>query len=170
MRGAKSPGIEYLKAEDLAKGNVFKEFDLVIAEVFDAGQAKSADGTPIDKPILVFKNAKKRLILSKTNRRLMNYATGSDVPADWIGKTIRLRVCVLEKCLGQTNVAAIRLALPDTGVKPFIPKKDYGMVATGLPMSAAQAAIAAEVERQHKSQSTTVSTTPQPPQKEEADQ
>lgn len=170
MSGAKSPGIEYLKAEDFAKGNVFKEFDLEIKEAFDPGKSKSADGSLIDKPVVVFKNAKKRWIVSKTNRRLMNYATGSDIPADWVGKTIRLRVCILSNCLGQTNIATIRLALPDTGTKPFIPKKDYGMVATGMPMSAAQAAIAAEVDRQHKAQSTTVSTTPQPPQKEETDQ
>lgn len=163
--GMPSPGVEYLRAEDLVVGNVFKEFDLQVKEVFPPGHSRSADGKPIDKPVLTFANAKKRMILGKVNRRLITYATGTSEPTEWVGAKIRLRVCILPQCLGQTNVATLRLALPETATKPFIAKKDYGMVATGMAMSREQAAIKAELAKSDSkpakpSTPTTTTTTP----------
>jgi hypothetical protein len=98
--------------------------------VIPAETIKASDGTVIKHPIVVFEKATKRLILGKLNQRLMKYATGTSVMAEWAGKTITLRACK-GNWFGQQGVAAIRLALPKNGAKPFVKKADMGEVLTG---------------------------------------
>ena len=128
-------GPEYLKAEDLLKDGAWQEYSLKIKEVIPGETIKASDGTVIKHPIVLFEKAGKRLILGKLNQRLMKYATGTSVMAEWVGKTITLRACK-GNWFGQQGVAAIRLALPKAGAKPFVKKADMGEVLTGQRVDA----------------------------------
>lgn len=123
-------GPEYLKAEDLIRDNKWSSFALVIKEVIPADSVRGSDKKLIDKPILVFENARKKLILNVTNIRLMTYACGSSVREDWIGKRIVVRACK-GNWYGEEGTTAIRLALPKGSAKPFIKKSVMGEDLTG---------------------------------------
>lgn len=62
----------------------------------------------IDRPIVSFRETPKRLIVGKTNERLLRAQCGK--PEQWAGKQIKLRVCYLKTFLNQRNVPCIRIA------------------------------------------------------------
>jgi hypothetical protein len=130
-------GPEYLKSGDFAKDDKWQIYTLKIKEVLPGGTVKGKDGTPIKHPIVVFENAKKRLVLGKTNHALMVHAAGSNVESEWVGKTIRLTVHMLPDAFGVKNVTTIRIHLMPSDSKPFIRAKDMGICLAGKRVSPA---------------------------------
>lgn len=98
---------------------------LTIAGVSQPGSEKAKDGRVIDKPIIAFEGTNKRMILGKTNERLIKSLHGAR-PADWAGKTIVIGVRYLASAFGFTNVPTIRVILPKGAPMPFSCNKHYG--------------------------------------------
>lgn len=104
----------FLYAEDLIRGGEFQEFELEIASFTEPGVEKAGNGDLIEKPIIGFRGATKRLVLCKTNCRVLPYATGEQPGLDLIGKKVRLQARYV-KAFGE-EVAAIRI-MPPNGVR-----------------------------------------------------
>ena len=81
--GAMYPS-NYLKAADCEP-----DVHLTIKEV-SIHTFKARDGSEEPKPLVVFENEPKGLILNKTNSKLIAKALQSDETDDWVGKTITL--------------------------------------------------------------------------------
>ena len=124
-------GTDYLHAEDLLSGGKWGEYTLTITEIIAPGTVKAADRKLIDKPILVFEQTDKRLVLGKINTRLIKCALGTSRPADWVGKQIKIHAC-RGNWFGQKDVAAIRVRIPEGGAKPFLVPAQVGVDITGL--------------------------------------
>lgn len=112
----------FLDATDIAKVG---EITLRIADVSAPEQEKDATGKVINKAILTFEKAKKRLILNKTNCKVIAGLHGKKA-SDWIGKTVTLCVRYLETAFGQRNVPVIRIKPGDESPLPFGMRKRYG--------------------------------------------
>ena len=95
----------YIEALDISK-----PVKLIISEVVNEFQEKSADGRPIDRIILKFQKAQKGLILNKTNYRVM-WAMFGKTRTDWIGKEIVLCRRYIN-AFGDRNVMCIRIWPP----------------------------------------------------------
>ena len=79
----------------------------------------------IDKAIVAFAGCKKRLILNKTNAKIIGMHHGQKA-SEWVGKKITLTVRFLEKAFGQTNVPVIRVVPPPTSPLTFGMRSKYG--------------------------------------------
>lgn len=79
----------FLEAADL----VGKTARVKIDRVEPPNSVKSADGRLIDKPVVYFANAKKALILNKTNARriILFYAANKKTFEEWAGLEIELQ-------------------------------------------------------------------------------
>ena len=112
----------FLDASDLmASGNI----TLAISDVVAPNAEKDATGKSIDKAIVSFSGAKKRLILNKTNAKVIAMAHGKK-PSAWIGQKITLTVRWLEKAFGQSNVPVIRVVPPEGTALTFGMRTKYG--------------------------------------------
>ena len=78
---------------------------------------KGLDGKPIDKPIVVFENARKEWVLNKTNARTIRLLYG-DQFGEWKGKAVTIYPTTCP-AFGET-VACIRVRSinPETGKEP----------------------------------------------------
>ena len=123
-------GVGFLHAEDMLVEGVWKQFTLTITEVIPRNTIRGGDDKIIEKEVVVFKETDKRLILGKTNARLMKFATGSGKPAEWVGKKITLYPSMGD-WFGQKNVAAIRVRLAESKARPFLQSKNLGVDLTG---------------------------------------
>jgi len=94
----------YVKAEDLSD-DVEVVIDRVDMEDFEDPQTKKQS----KKPVCYFLNARKGLILNKTNAHLIGKLYGEETD-DWKGKTVTLTVVDVE-AFGDI-VSAIRVKLP----------------------------------------------------------
>ena len=113
---------DFVESADLMRGD---PVTLVIEDVIKPNTEKSADGRPIDRPIVVFEKATKRFIVSKTNERLIKAMHGSR-PSEWKGKPLTLTVRYLETAFGEKNVPTIRVVLSEGIPMPFSCRKHYG--------------------------------------------
>ena len=112
----------FLDASDLmANGNITLE----ISEVVAPNAEKDAAGKQINKAIVAFKGAKKRLILNKTNAKVIAMAH-SKKASEWVGKKITLTVRFLETAFGQKNVPVIRVVPPEGTSLTFGMRSKYG--------------------------------------------
>jgi len=112
----------FLDASDLmSSGNI----TLTISDIAAPGEERDSAGKVIDKGILTFKGAKKRMILIKTNAKVIAMAHGKK-PSQWIGKPVTLTVRWLAKAFGQANVPVIRVVPPDGVSLPFGMRARYG--------------------------------------------
>jgi len=123
-------GPEYLHAEELLKDEVWTEATVIVEAVLAPNTVKSADGTFIENPIVCFQKTSKRLIVGKTNRRLMICALGGTKSDDWIGKPVTLYAAAGD-WFGQKDVAAIRVRVGKGKAMPFIKPKSLGRDLTG---------------------------------------
>jgi hypothetical protein len=98
--GAMFPS-NYLKAADV-DGDMMLTIKSVDMHVF-----KSRDGSEDEKPLVMFKEEERGLVLNKTNTKLIARALGSDETDDWVGKTITLYSAEVE--FGSDIVDAIRI-------------------------------------------------------------
>ena len=105
----------------LAKGNV----TVVISDVIAPNKEKDGAGKTINKAILAFEKATKRLIMNKTNCKIVAMMYGQK-PSQWIGKPITLCVRYLEKAFGQTNVPVVRVLPPADKPLTFGMRRSFG--------------------------------------------
>jgi len=80
---------------------------LTIKSVSMPGAMKSADGTPIDKPIVFFDETDKGLICNITNARSIGLAHGNEMD-DWTGKKITLFATTTD-AFGKKAVPCVRV-------------------------------------------------------------
>lgn len=88
-------GGEFLFAEDFAVDGVWKSYALTIEQVFPENTLKTKQGREsklINKPVIQFTRSNKKLVLSKTNQRLVRIAMGTNKVSEWIGKKLTLYV------------------------------------------------------------------------------
>jgi hypothetical protein len=97
----------YIESADLLK---VAPVTLTIQEVIPPNTEKSADGRLIDKPIIVFEKAHKKLVCGKTNYRVLKALHGRE--SDWKGKQIVLGVRYLKTAFGQPNTPTVRVIPP----------------------------------------------------------
>lgn len=96
MADKKAFGSGFLYAEDLIRGGEFIEAKVVIESFVEAGVEKAANGKLIDKPIIGFKGAEKRLVLNATNVSVLKYVTGEQPGEGWVGKQITLQARLVD--------------------------------------------------------------------------
>lgn len=112
----------FMDATDIMKAG---DTTVTISDVSAPDQEKDATGKSINKAILTFAKAKKRLILNKTNCKVMAGLYGKKA-TEWIGKPVTLCVRYLETAFGQKNVPVIRIKPESEGNLPFGMRKRYG--------------------------------------------
>lgn len=112
----------YLESSDLLH---VSPIQVTIASVIPPKTERSADKKLIDKPILTFDRAKKRLIVNKTNERILKAMFGKHA-SGWVGKKITLAVRVLDKAFGHENVPTIRIVPDADTLVPFSVHKHMG--------------------------------------------
>ena len=100
----------FLEGGDIPEGD---SFTLAISHVALPNTENDKGGKVIDKAILAFHKAKKRLILGKTNYKVICACLGSD-EGEWVGKTLTLSRHYYPACFGSENVPCIRV-IPPTG-------------------------------------------------------
>ena len=93
---------DYLEAAHL-DGDV----ELEISEVLARKTKKAKDGKLIDKPILLFKGAKRGLVLNKTNAKVIALMFGNRMDS-WAGKKILIYPTTC-KAFGSDNTPCIRV-------------------------------------------------------------
>lgn len=97
---------------------------LTITHVAPPGTERAADKRVIDKTILTFDGARKRLIVGKTNIQILAAMFGKK-PSGWIGKRIKLGVRYLKEVVvpfKATNVPTVRV-IPPPEVEASLPLK-----------------------------------------------
>lgn len=97
---------DYLEALDLER-----PFELVIAGYTAERTQKDASGKLIKEAILSFEKAKKRLILNKTNYRILQALFGKD-RNQWVGKKVTVSRRYLREAFKHPNVLCIRIVPP----------------------------------------------------------
>lgn len=112
---------DFLDATDIPAAGI----TLPIAAIVPPNTERDKTGKNIDKSILAFKGAKKRLILNKTNLKIIALMYGKKA-SEWIGKDVTLTVRYLEKAFGQKNVPVIRIVPDDSHPMTFGMRKNYG--------------------------------------------
>lgn len=110
----------FLSAPDLDK-----DVTVTISAVSKPDAEKDATGKVIDKRILTFSGAKKRLILNKINSQTIALMYGKSTTG-WIGKPVTLTVRYLKTAFGQSNVPVIRVVPSDEHPMTFGMRKNYG--------------------------------------------
>tara|TARA_R100000734_G_C3310234_1_gene101012 strand:+ start:150 stop:512 length:363 start_codon:yes stop_codon:yes gene_type:complete len=104
----------FLEAGDL-DGN---DITLAIKVVRESGpDDKGQDGKPLEKPIVVFANARKEWVLNITNARTIRTLYG-DKYEKWKGKKVTLYPTTC-RAFGETKACIrVRMIDPDTGKEP----------------------------------------------------
>lgn len=117
----------FLDATDIkGRGEVSLEIESIAAP----GDERDAKGKTIDKTIIGFKGAKKRLVVNKTNAKLLAMQLGTKASA-WKGQKVTLIVRYLPEAFGQKNVPVIRVKAHDESELTFGMRKKYGNAAPG---------------------------------------
>jgi len=100
----------FLEAIDLPEG---AHVPVVIEAIADPDTQKDGAGKTIRKAIVAFKGKGKRLILGKTNYRVLKAMLGAD-RAKWIGQTVQLqrRYLPADRAFGVPNELCIRVVPP----------------------------------------------------------
>jgi hypothetical protein len=103
-----------------------KQVTLTIAGVVPPNTEADAKKKLINRPILSFNKTSKRLILGKTNERIIRAIHGPKA-SGWLGKAITLSVRYLPEAFGEKNVPTVRV-VPPVGIPlPMNCRKHYGM-------------------------------------------
>lgn len=123
-------GPGYLHAEDLLADGQWKQYTLTVEKVNPPNTIKSADGKPINKPVIEFAETEKKLVLNGVNQRLMKCALGTGKVTAWVGKKVTLHAA-LGNWFGQTNVAAVRVRVNEGRARPFLKAEHFGKDLTG---------------------------------------
>lgn len=111
----------FIESADL----IGRQVKVTIEAVIPQETEKDSGGKLIDRPILKLAGKKKRLIVGKTNMRILKAMFGAKV-SGWIGQEIVLGVRYLDKCFGERNVPTIRIIYPKGTPVPFGARKFFG--------------------------------------------
>jgi hypothetical protein len=111
----------FLDASDIKASG---DYVATIESISLPNSESDAAGKRIDKAIIAFKGAKKRLILNKVNSKIIAMTLGKKA-SEWIGKQVTLTVRYLDKAFGQRNVPVIRIKA-DPSQLTFGMRKNYG--------------------------------------------
>lgn len=112
----------FLDANDIrASGDITLE----IAAAVPPNTERDAQKKNIDKWIVAFKGAKKRLILNTINSKIIVQQHG-DKSREWVGKKITLTVRWLEKAFGQRNLPVVRVVPRSESDMTFGMRRNYG--------------------------------------------
>ena len=103
---------KYLEANDL-KG---KDYVLTISRI-DADMFTDNSGQEVRKPIVYFQEAKKGLVLNKTNARCIADMYGETVE-DWVGKRITVGTAWIDAFGKQTEALRVRPGLRNNAPLP----------------------------------------------------
>lgn len=95
---------DYLEAAHLGS-----ETSLTVSEVVAKNTTKAKDGRVIDKPIIKFKEAKRGLILNKTNAKILALMFGANMES-YIDERVTLYPTTCE-AFGKKNTPCIRIKL-----------------------------------------------------------
>ena len=79
----------------------------------------------IKRPIISFEKARKRMVIGKTNERILKALLGAKA-SSWIGKDVTIGVRYLAEAFGQKNVPTLRIIIPPGKPVPFSVQKHYG--------------------------------------------
>lgn len=112
---------DYLMADDLPAG---REIVVTIERLIEPNTEKASDGRLVDKLALGFVGKAKKLILGKTNYRIVRLVLGSD-PEKWIGQEIRLTVRFGD-WFNERDVPTIRVVPPADKPLPLGVRRQYG--------------------------------------------
>lgn len=97
-------GSEYLKSSDMLVDGTFKSVPLTVAEFFPRGSLSGADKKRIDKPVIGFKETKKRMILGSTSEEMLHMLSGTSDGTKTPGTRVTVEARVVdafgEACLG----------------------------------------------------------------------
>ena len=99
-----------------------KPIFLTIKKIINAGELKNASGEPINKLVLEFEETPKKLILCRTNEKIIRSVNGKT----WTGRKIGLEVRYLERSFHERNVPCIRVSQTPNKPLPFSCRKHYG--------------------------------------------
>lgn len=113
----------FLDANDIRATG--KDFCLEIASVVGPNTERDATKKLIDKWIVGFKGAKKRLIVNNLNAKIIVQWHG-EKSREWIGKKITLTVRWLKAAFGEKNVPVIRVVPRSDGDLTFGMRRNYG--------------------------------------------
>jgi len=118
----------FLEAIDLPEG---ASCPVTIEAVADPDTETDASGKLIHKALVRFKDKAKRLVLNRTNYRMLKVLLGKN-PADWLGKTVHLQRRYLDAAhaFGQKNELCIRV-IPPAGTP--IPKSVRDFMGSASP-------------------------------------
>lgn len=109
-------GSEYLKSSDLLIDGVFKAFSLTIDEFFPSGSLVGGDKKRIDKPVISFKEAKKRMILNSTSQQVLHLVSGTADGTKTPGTKVMIEAREVEafgeRCLGLRLMPAAKMVIP----------------------------------------------------------
>jgi len=98
---------------------------VTITDVVAPNIEKDGTGKTINKAIVAFKGATKRLIMNKTNCKVIALMYGNK-PSEWVGKQVTLGVRYLEKAFGQFNVPTVRVIPPPDKPLTFGMRRNFG--------------------------------------------
>ena len=115
----------FLDATDIQCNGDASGVTVEISGVVPPNTEKDNAGKQINKTILSFKGAKKRLIINKVNARVLCQLHGKKA-SEWVGKKVTLVVRYLEKAFGQFNVPVIRIKTDEAHPLTFGMRKHYG--------------------------------------------
>lgn len=112
----------FLDANDVRSAG---DITLEISGVVPPNTEYDAKKKLINRRIVSFKGAKKRLILNTVNSKIIVQLHG-DLAQEWVGKKITLTTRWLESAFGQRNVPVIRVVPNSEGDLTFGMRKNYG--------------------------------------------
>lgn len=113
---------EFVDSTDiLSRGDTTVE----IERVYAPNKMKDSRGTPVNKPVIAFKGAKKKFIVGKTNLKLLAILFGPKT-GPWKGQKVTLTVRYLDEAFGQKNVPTVRIKVDDESKIPHSVRKHYG--------------------------------------------
>jgi len=98
---------QFLEGADLMAKDAFA---LKIVSVADPGTIRDSRKKVIEEAVIEFAKAKKKLVLGKTNYRILVSLFGTDETL-WIGKTVQLQ-CRFLDCFGELDVPCVRIVPP----------------------------------------------------------
>ncbi len=112
----------FIKADDiLSSGPIV----VTITEIVGPNKEKDAKGRLINRPILSFKGATKRLIVGKLNCRIIAMLHGKKA-SKWIGVSVTLGARYLKEAFGEKNVPTVRVIPPADKPLPFSMRVWFG--------------------------------------------
>ena len=121
----KELGPQFLYADDLFRDGKWAEVTLTIEGIHAGGTIFGADKKAVDNDSISFVGTEKKLVLNKTNKRLLKIATKSSKSDGWLGKKVTIYP-VLINAFGEKNVPCIRVRVGDGNPVPFGVRKFLG--------------------------------------------